>query len=328
MSNNEDIPLVEDLEQSEEVRSLLRAGMDDDLAGYDFDKGLATHVAAVAALQAAAAATAAKAAMSSKLLAAWVAVPLASVTVLGTLWFGGAFGGSSEATEKATPRAATKTADSSSAVVTETPAPKVEAAPVAPIVAKTAVESATEVQVQAAEVAAPKHVRTEARSHSRMERAAKVEASPRATSAVEPITTVDANNAQPAAPEPVEVAPTRAELEQAAREEAAALEAARAAQEEARRVADERLKREMALLMQAKQALASDPSRALTLAMAGEQQFRGDSMFREERQHVLVLALIKLGRVDEAEQRAQPFLRAHPDSPFARRIRNALEAAR
>jgi hypothetical protein len=124
------------------------------------------------------------------------------------------------------------------------------------------------------------------------------------------------------------VAPSRAELEQAAREEAAALEAARAEQEEARRVADERLKREMALLMQAKQALASDPGQALTLALAGEQQFRGDSMFREERQHVLVLALIKLGRVDEAEQRAQPFLRAHPDSPFARRIRNALQAAR
>ena len=336
MSDNKDIPLVEDLEQSEEVRSLLRAGMDDDLEGYDFDKGLATHVAAVAALQAAAAATATKVAMSSKVLAAWIAVPLASVTVLGALWFGG----SSDAPEKAPRGQSTKLPKSAPAAVVadapDTEAPVVEAEQ--PVVAEVVDDKAS--RDESAEVlTTPKHVRTASRAPvERTERAAKIDtssggtATPRSTAtfetALEAQPTTAAANVQPSAPEPVEVAPSRAEREQAAREEAAAREAARAQQEEARRVADQRLKREMSLLMQAKQALASDPGRALTLAMAGEQQFRGDSMFGEERQHVLVLALIKLGRVEEAEQRAQPFLRAHPDSPFARRIRNALQAAR
>jgi hypothetical protein len=126
---------------------------------------------------------------------------------------------------------------------------------------------------------------------------------------------------------PVAIEPTAAERAATERLIAEQAEQERLAREEARRVAEARLKREMAQLMQATQALNTNPARALSLAQAGEQEFRS-SLFSEERQHVLLLAIIKLGRVDEAQQLSVPYVRAHPDSPFARRVRNALDAAK
>jgi len=89
---------------------------------------------------------------------------------------------------------------------------------------------------------------------------------------------------------------------------------------------DERLEREMNALAEAKHALAEDPLRALELARQGNREFpRG--MFREERDHILLLALIGAGRLDEAKRLAVPYLQNHPNSPFARRVQNALKAA-
>jgi hypothetical protein len=90
--------------------------------------------------------------------------------------------------------------------------------------------------------------------------------------------------------------------------------------------AEDRLNLEMEELAKAKQALTSDPAEALALAEAGNRKFPG-GLFREERDHVRLLALIALGRLDEARRLAAPYLKAHPNSPFARRVQNALDDA-
>jgi hypothetical protein len=97
------------------------------------------------------------------------------------------------------------------------------------------------------------------------------------------------------------------------------------AREEARRAEENTLQREMDELMRAKRALSSDPKLALQLAERGQREFK-QSLLSEEREHVLLLALIGVGRVSEAERRAAPYLARHPDSPFARRVRAALDA--
>lgn len=84
--------------------------------------------------------------------------------------------------------------------------------------------------------------------------------------------------------------------------------------------------RETRMLAAANRLLESDPERSLELAKKGEREFPG-SMFTEERRHVLILALIRLSRLDEARQLAAPYLHDYPKSPFAQRIRHALAKA-
>lgn len=98
--------------------------------------------------------------------------------------------------------------------------------------------------------------------------------------------------------------------------------------EQARTVApapidDSRLEREMGMLAMAQRVLQTDPERALRLARQGEQEFSG-SMFTQERQQVLLLALIQLGRVPEAKRLALPYLKRYPNGPFSDRLRRAL----
>jgi hypothetical protein len=324
-----DMRMVDDLDQSDEVRSLLRAGIDDDVAGYDFKHGLSAHLAAVAALPPAVQTphvpveAAAAAGISGKALIAWIGVPVASATVMAALWIGGSV------EPKTTPRL------DRPAVEAPVAARGGKSASAASQKPTSAVTHGTESAPLAAEVEAPKprteSQRAEQRRAIRAQRSAAsivIDHKPPALDQVAPAQaeTIEAQAAvEVTTPEVVE--PSAAERSELARQAAAQAEQERIAREEARRVAEERLKREMAQLMQAKQALTSNPARALSLAQAGEQEFR-NSLFSEERQHVLLLALIKLGRVEEAERRAQPFLSTHPDSPFARRIRNALQDAK
>jgi hypothetical protein len=92
-------------------------------------------------------------------------------------------------------------------------------------------------------------------------------------------------------------------------------------------VDDARLEREMGMLAVAQRVLKTDPERALRLARQGEQEFAG-SMFTQERQQVLLLALIELGRIDEAKRLALPYLKRYPNGPFSDRLRSALAAAK
>lgn len=93
------------------------------------------------------------------------------------------------------------------------------------------------------------------------------------------------------------------------------------------RVDENLFERETRMLAAANRLLESNPERSLELAKRGEREFPG-SMFTEERRHVLILALIKLSRLDEARQLAGPYLHDYPKSPFAQRIRHALAKAR
>jgi hypothetical protein len=86
---------------------------------------------------------------------------------------------------------------------------------------------------------------------------------------------------------------------------------------------EERLEREMGMLAAAQRALHVDPTRALKLAQQGESEFR-DSMFTQERQQLLLLALVKLSRLDEAKRLAKPYLQHFPHGPFSDRVRRAL----
>jgi len=92
-------------------------------------------------------------------------------------------------------------------------------------------------------------------------------------------------------------------------------------------VDDARLEREMGMLAVAQRVLKTDPERALRLARQGEQEFAG-SMFTQERQQVLLLALIELRRIDEAKRLALPYLKRYPNGPFSDRLRSALAAAK
>ena len=65
------------------------------------------------------------------------------------------------------------------------------------------------------------------------------------------------------------------------------------------------------LMEDAKRALASDPSRALDLAMLHERSFGG---LVEERDLVIIQALLRLGRKDDARPYATRFLRVYPAS--------------
>lgn len=322
--HHKDIAMVDDLEQSAELRSLLRAGIDDDVAGYDFQAGLATHIAAVAALPPATttphAPPAAAAGVSGKALLAWIGAPLASASVIAALWFNG----SAEP-----PHDVARPAPTPATIVAPTPVEPVAAAPEAVIAAPTATtEGAAPEPAAAVRDEKPARARRSARA---VTTSTQVDSATTTVPTVNTTTNIAATAAAVPAPivvdtQPVDVEPTAAERAATERQAAEQAEQERLAREEARRVAEARLKREMAQLMQATQALNSNPTRALSLAQAGEQEFRS-SLFSEERQHVLLLALIKLGRVDEAQRLSVPYLRAHPDSPFARRVRNALEAA-
>jgi hypothetical protein len=90
---------------------------------------------------------------------------------------------------------------------------------------------------------------------------------------------------------------------------------------------DTRLEREMQMLAVAQRVLASDPSRALRLAHQGDREFPG-SMFAAERKQVGLLALVQLGRLDEARRLGQPFLVAYPNAPWSERLRRALATGR
>jgi hypothetical protein len=83
----------------------------------------------------------------------------------------------------------------------------------------------------------------------------------------------------------------------------------------------------MAMLSMSQRVLHVDPERALKLARQGEAEFAG-SMFTQERQQLLLLALVKLGRVDEAKRLARPYLSRFPRGPFSDRVRRALATGR
>jgi hypothetical protein len=88
-------------------------------------------------------------------------------------------------------------------------------------------------------------------------------------------------------------------------------------------VDESQLEREMQMLAVTQRVLASNPSRALRLAEQGEREFPR-TMFSAERRQLALLAMVKLGRLDEARRIGQPFLAQYPKAPWSERLRRAL----
>ena len=80
---------------------------------------------------------------------------------------------------------------------------------------------------------------------------------------------------------------------------------------------------ELDLLVRIKQKASSDPASALSLVEEGHRRFPRGS-FYQERESIAVLALSQLGRTTEARERAKHFLDAHPQSPYAERLRGLI----
>jgi hypothetical protein len=127
------------------------------------------------------------------------------------------------------------------------------------------------------------------------------------------------------------VSPAAQEPAPAPVEEAKAKPAERRAKEEESAKEDEvsgaRLEREMRMLAVAQRVLTEDPARSLRLCRQGESEFRG-SMFSAERKQVALLALVQLGKVEQARREGIPFLRAFPNAPWSARLREALSTGK
>lgn len=87
------------------------------------------------------------------------------------------------------------------------------------------------------------------------------------------------------------------------------------------------LRAELALMQRARQALARGLSvEALSLLERHEREFPTGSL-RPEREVLVVRALCSMSKGAQARERARRFLRAHPDSPWADRLRAACPSS-
>lgn len=82
--------------------------------------------------------------------------------------------------------------------------------------------------------------------------------------------------------------------------------------------------REAKLVAKARSNLARDPERALALAEEAERDFPQGQLV-EERRAIAIRALVALGRLDEAQGRAEPFLAEYGRGAHAAAVRRALE---
>lgn len=81
---------------------------------------------------------------------------------------------------------------------------------------------------------------------------------------------------------------------------------------------------ELALLRKARAALQSkQPKKALQLLRRGEARFRGGSLV-QEREALRIIASFRSGKKSSARKDARAFLKAHPESPMASRMRHLL----
>jgi hypothetical protein len=83
---------------------------------------------------------------------------------------------------------------------------------------------------------------------------------------------------------------------------------------------------ELQQVARAERLLAADPAQALALARDAAARFPSGYV-SEERAYVEIMALVALHRLDEARPHIARFLLDHPDSAFARRVREAARTA-
>jgi len=334
--------MIDDPGQTSYVRELLAAGRDDQVDGYDFEKGLSKHLGLVASgapapdwaktLQPTTTGTAtgtaaagAGAAVARSKIAAWLAVPFVGAAVAAAVMFASHQAAAPQTVPHAVLAApavvapavvqpAAEPVQSVQRAVDTTPAwvPAVRSgestrSPVAQrtkhvaasaVASKSAAATPSAAPLQGAAKPVQGIVRPSTQASQRGDLFANAEAAPQAS----------ARPVQPEAAAPA-AEPTAPAVVAPARQDDAALE------------------REMGMLSVAQRVLQSDPERALKLARQGEAEFAG-SMFTQERQQLLLLSLIKLGRVDEAKRLARTYLARYPHGPFTDRVRRSLLSGR
>ncbi|HKP62442.1 MAG TPA: hypothetical protein VJV78_37165 [Polyangiales bacterium] len=335
MRRSDDMSMYDDPNESAFVRELLHAGRRAN-SDYDVERGLARHLAATASLPVVSAA----AKSSLPVWLGYVAMPLAAASVAGVLWM---FAASPK------PPTATLPAGTPAGL----PAPALAAQD--PTAADTAQEpelsdgpdvTRQRRSARGASRPAAAHV---ARSRGNSRAAAEPVAAHEAPAVVGTDSANDQDFVPPSGNPYVSESPANstasASAEQSARstsrtERDVVASAAAAEQPEgpaaedpkpaakpaaaAKPVVDEsRLEREMQMLAVTQRVLASDPQRALRLAQQGEREFPG-TMFSAERRQLGLLALVKLGRLDEARRAGRPFLARFPNAPWSERLRRAL----
>jgi hypothetical protein len=92
----------------------------------------------------------------------------------------------------------------------------------------------------------------------------------------------------------------------------------------AREVSNDR-EREVRHLVELQRMAASDPASAILLAKAGHAEFPRGALY-QEREIILVDALVQKGQAHEAGQRAKAFVKAYPKSPAAPHMRAIADA--
>jgi len=124
----------------------------------------------------------------------------------------------------------------------------------------------------------------------------------------------------PAAP------PTVAELPLVPDEEVAPDAAPKARRAKAKRPAlsVQEAMAEADIIARAKRALATSPTEALALADEAQRTYR-KGMLVQEREAIAIQALARLGRADQANQRAESFLKRYGRGPHAAAVRSALQ---
>lgn len=339
----DDTPMWDDPNESAFVRELLRSGRQNPVA-YDVERGLAEHLARIAT-GAAAPPWAEAGAVAKTAMPAWVGyvvLPLAAAGIAGLAWV---FTG-----QPATPKASEPPSAAAVATVgapalelerqreharVENPASATGSAPSAAAPSGDRVARVTTPTTATQSEPSSRGVRA-ARAHGRAGRAlgtgsdsvtSSAPASAAASGQGSSANTASAGGVDStaatgalAAPQP-EAAERREPDEQAAPRPAR--DAAQAKAESAPLVDESRLEREMQMLAVTQRVLASNPARALRLSQQGEREFP-NTMFSAERRQLGLLALVKLGRLDEARRVGQPFLEKYPNAPWSERLRRAL----
>jgi hypothetical protein len=326
MKRSDDLPMYDDPSQPAFVRDLLQAGRRAS-SDYDVERGLARHLAATAGMPIVSAA--AKSSFPAWL--GYVALPLAAASVAGVLWVFSASPkptGPAPARESAGAPVQAVRAQDAPAVDTQREPDDSDAPGLAPQ------RRSPRPASRPATSHAARTPRSPASSHAAFEPAPASQPSAAVAGGADPVSAPDIvlpsgnpylGDSASATAAPVARRDSAApERDQEAPAEAPAAEPAAKAAAAPQPVVDEsRLEREMQMLAVTQRVLASDPQRALRLSQQGEREFPG-TMFSAERRQLGLLALVKLGRLDEARRAGRPFLARYPKAPWSERLRLAL----